>query len=302
MLNKILLAIFLGAIVGLTPIEAQTAPAAPAAPNRVKGKIQAVRVQGHVDAIMKATGQTTVLHDGDYVTEGTSIVTGANSSIILAFSNGATVNLAENSNLNVDEFDQDPFSSDIKLADLKQEPSTSKTKLSLSKGELVGKVVHLNVDKGSEFTVQTPVGAAGIRGTTFRIVFQPNGNGTATFAVTTQDGTVIYTGTTNNTSPITVPAGKEIVSTFNYTPATATTPASGTPPTLVTTNVSPANAASVLAASQQIESAIVNTVIAPVGGTGGGNGTGGSPNTPNSNTPSVPTVPVPQTTPGAGST
>ena len=57
---------------------------------------------------------------------------------------------------------------------MKQEPGTSVTKLNLTRGELVGRVVHLNVDKGSEFTVRTPVGAAGIRGTIFRIIFRPD--------------------------------------------------------------------------------------------------------------------------------
>ena len=80
---------------------------------------------------------------------------------------------------------------------MKQEPGTSTTKLNLSKGELVGKVVHLNVDKGSEFTVQTPVGAAGIRGTTFRIIFRPGPDGKAFFSVTTADGRVVFTGITS---------------------------------------------------------------------------------------------------------
>jgi hypothetical protein len=298
MLNRIFFALILGLVVGLAPAGAQT-PAAPS--GHVKGTIKAARVQGHVEAIPMGGGAAKVLKDGDTLSDQVTIVTSPGSSIILAFSNGATVNLGGNSSLDVEKFEQDPFAEDVKLSDLKAEHGTSETKLNLSHGELVGKVVHLNVDKGSEFTVQTPVGAAGIRGTTFRIVFQPNGNGTATFAVTTQDGTVVYTGTTNNTTPISVPAGKEIVSTFNFTPATGTTPASGTPPELKTTDLSPIDAAIIVAASQQIESATINIIIPPVGN-GSGTGGGGNPGTPNGNTPSVPTVPVPQTTPGAGST
>ena len=107
---------------------------------------------------------------------------------ILVFSNGATVNVAEDSTLDiVDQFEQDPFAQDLKISDMKHEEGTSTTKLSLARGELVGKVVHLNVDKGSEFTVQTPVGAAGIRGTTFRIVFKPAKNGKVFFVVTTTE-------------------------------------------------------------------------------------------------------------------
>ena len=69
-----------------------------------KGQDLAARVQGHVDAVLKADGSTRVLHDGDAVTDGTKIVTGAGSSVILVFSNGATVNVADDSTLNIDEF------------------------------------------------------------------------------------------------------------------------------------------------------------------------------------------------------
>src|ERR1700678_4507628 len=213
MLNKILSVIILGACIGLGSIEAQPAPSAPA---RVKGKIIAARVEGHVDAISKADGQSRVLDDGDALSEGMRVVTGPGANAILVFSNGASVDLAADSSLDIDQFEQDPFGSDEKVSDMKEEQGTSTTKLNLSKGELVGKVVHLNVDKGSEFTVQTPVGAAGIRGTIFRIVFRPAANGKAFFVITTSDGTVVFRGITSG--PISVPAGKQVVATFDYTP------------------------------------------------------------------------------------
>ncbi len=265
MLNKILLAIVLGVFVGLMPAGAQTAPSASA---RVKGKIVAARVQGHVDAVSKVDGQKRTLHDGDQVFDQSTIVTAPGAMIILAFSNGATVNVAGDSNLDIEQFEQDPFASDIKMSEIKQEPSTSTTKLNLTKGELVGKVVHLNVDRGSEFTVQTPVGAAGIRGTTFRIVFRPDpATGKAFFVVTTADGTVVFKGVT--AGPVNIPAGKQVVATFSYTPATAATataPAAAavtSPVTIVTTDTSPTEAAQIQTSSQQIETAVINTVIQP---------------------------------------
>src|ERR1700691_2798608 len=101
MLNKILSVIVLGLVVGLSPANAQPAPSAPA---RVKGQIQAARVLGHVEAISKVDGVTRVLHDGDKVSEQTTIRTLPGASIILVFSNGATVNVGADSSLDIDQF------------------------------------------------------------------------------------------------------------------------------------------------------------------------------------------------------
>lgn len=302
MLNKILFVITLGLVVGLAPASADTTPSAPA---RQKGRIIAARVQGHAEAVMKADGTRRVIHDGDAVTEQTEIVTSPGASVILVFSNGATVNVGADSNLDIEQFDQDPFATDQKVSDMKQEPGISTTRLNLTKGELVGKVVHLNVDRGSEFTVETPVGAAGIRGTTFRIVFRPGPGGKAFFSVTTADGRVLFTGTTSG--PLSVPAGKQVVATFQFTPGGGLTS-----PVLVTTDTPPSENADILAAAQEIESAILNTIFqgnnGPNGGNGGGNGGGGGggggaggtpPGAPDS-TPSLPAIAAPATTPGAG--
>jgi hypothetical protein len=300
MLNKILLAIALGFFAGLTPADAQTAPVTPAAPARVKGQIIAARVQGHVQAIAKADGQTRVLHEGDKVTDQTQIVTAPGASVILVFSNGATVNVAPDSTLDIELFEQDPFATEQKVSDMTAEPGTSTTKLNLTKGELVGKVAHLNVDKGSEFTVQTPVGAAGIRGTIFRIVFRPSRDGKAFFVITTSDGTVVFRGVTSG--PISVPAGKQVVATFNYTPPSSpggtTAPPTTTVP--VTTNdTSPAEESQITTIVQAFVGADTTvTFPSTPGGGGNGSGTGGGSNP--DNTPSPPAQPAPATTNGAG--
>jgi FecR-like protein len=296
MLNKILSVIVLGLVVGLSPANAQPAPSAPA---RVKGQIQAARVLGHVEAISKVDGVTRVLHDGDKVSEQTTIRTLPGASIILVFSNGATVNVGADSSLDIDQFDQDPFAADVKVSELTQEPSTSTTKLNLTRGELVGKVVHLNVDRGSEFTVQTPVGAAGIRGTTFRIIFRPDPKtGKAFFEVTTADGRVLFTGIT--TGPVSIPSGKQVVSTFNYSPPTS--PGGTGTATNVTisglTDIPLAEAEQISDQTQQIVAA-TNPVVFTSSGSGAG---GGTPPPPNPNSlPSNPVQPAPAITPGAGS-
>jgi hypothetical protein len=294
MLNKILFVIALGFFVGLAPGFADTA-STPG--GRVKGRIIAARVQGHVEAVSKADGLRRVLHGGDAVTERTEIVTSSGSNVILVFSNGATVNVAADSTLDIEQFDQDPFSAELKVSTMKQEPGTSTTRLNLTKGELVGKVVHLNVDRGSTFTVQTPVGAAGIRGTTFRVIFRPGPNGTAFFSVATADGRVVYTGNTG--APLGVPSGKQAAATFDIKSGVPTAP-------VVLTDLSPADAAAIEAAAEAIEAAVIDLLFGPSGnngpngnGGGSGGGNGPSPGVPD-NAPPLPAIPAPATTPGAG--
>jgi len=108
---------------------------------------------------------------------------------VLVFSNGPR-SASAGFKVSVDEFTQDPFAEDVKLSELKEEPTKSHTKLRMTYGELVGNVKHLNAK--STFDVQTPVGAAGIRGTTFRLVYRPSGNGQAFFTLSTASGTVIF--------------------------------------------------------------------------------------------------------------
>lgn len=297
MLNKLLFVALLGVFSGLVQADAQ--PASPAAiTGRVKGRILVARVQGQVNAVSKVDGQSHVLKDGDPVAEQTQIVTADGANVILVFSNGATVSVGANSKLDIEQFDQDPFATDIKLAELTREPGTSTTRLNLTKGELVGKVVHLNVENGSEFTVQTPVGAAGIRGTTFRVVFRPDRNGKAFFAVTTSDGVVVFRGHTSG--PVSIPAGKQVVATFDYTEPTQGGPGPVPPVEIKTSDTPPADEAAILGVEQTI--IFVDAPIIWVGIPSGGH-TGAPPQAPGQpdSAPSAPAVPPPVTTPGAGS-
>ena len=132
--------------------------------------------------------------NGNEVYEEDLLVTsGAGSRVILVFSNGATINIGEESAVEIRQFVQDPFAEEYAFAEATTEPanSTSQTRIHLSRGELIGNVKSLN--EGSTFEVSTPAGAAGIRGTTFRVVFRPTGDGGAFFTVTTIEGNVLVT-------------------------------------------------------------------------------------------------------------
>ena len=172
------------------------------------GAIKAMKVSGEVSRIDSA-GVTTPVADGTLLTESDTIVTGANSRVVLVFMNGASVMLGANSRLLVEQFKMDPLNDSIAVGQLKGEPSVSQTTLNLSYGELVGDVKKLN--KSSTYNIKTAVGAAGIRGTTFRIVVQPSANGkTFAFSLATSEGVVVFTGIAADSLPVAVVAGTQV--------------------------------------------------------------------------------------------
>ena len=184
------------------------------------GQIQAASVEGQVLKLVNSAPAVPV-KDGDQLTESDTITTGANSGVVLVFMNGSSVKLGANSFLAIDEFKMDPLAEDVKMADFKDrkkgEPSVSKTNLNLVYGDMVGDVRRLN--KSSSYSIKTPAGAAGIRGTIFRIVFRPDANGRAFFTVSTAEGLVVMQGVTAVEIPI--PVGKEVVATVDIPEASA---------------------------------------------------------------------------------
>jgi hypothetical protein len=313
----------LGLLVAIAPnLAAQpAAAAAPAAASgtQVAGLIKAARVTGTVTATINATKVTSPVTNTSVLAQFSTVNTGNNSSVVLVFSNGATINLGANSELNIEQFTQDPFNTQIgNVNDMKEEPTISTTRIRLNRGELVGKVAHLKTDQGSSFQVATPVGAAGIRGTTFQIVYRPSGDGrTFNFTLTTADGTVVF-GTVN-APQVAVSNNQQVNLTGNVNATTGTVtitpPAAGTPAATsgaVVTVVDAPNAsiAQVLAQAQVIAQSVAAVVITPVTTTSNGtnstsNGSGSNGNT-NNNTPQAsnpapgPTTPLSNTTPGAG--
>jgi len=184
------------------------------------GAIKVARVQGEVTKL--AAGAAVPLKNGDRVTEADTVVTGPTGGVVLVFANGSSVKLGASSRLNIEEFKMDPLAADIRAADIKdREPTVSKTNLLLVEGELVGEVKKLNRDAGSYYNIRTPVGAAGIRGTTFRIVFRPTGDGRAfTFQLSTAEGVVLFEGTAAAPGAgVSVPDGQEITVTAEVNPA-----------------------------------------------------------------------------------
>ena len=251
------------ALAQATPVPATAQPA---------GKIVAKRAKGTVTHTVKATKATAPLTDDLEISEGTVVHTAKESSVVLLFSNGATINLGPDSELDIEQFTQDPFASVYEPSKSEKEPTVSKTKLNLTRGELVGQVKKLNKAGGSDFTVGTPVGAAGIRGTTFRIVFKPTSDGKYTFTLTTIEGHVEVTlaSGTVNAPPVSVTDNKEVVVeniVVKSDPVTQVVTA--TAPTITATSIAsvveapPATIQQVRESAQVIAQAIATAVFAP---------------------------------------
>lgn len=110
---------------------------------------------------------------GSVLPVGYSIKTGFFSESILLFSNGTTATVQENSKLRLDKFSQAPFDAQNEsFSQLQAEPSSSQVSIDMEIGSLVVQTKKLN--KGSSFSISTPVGTAGIRGTQFQMAMSPD--------------------------------------------------------------------------------------------------------------------------------
>lgn len=184
---------------------------AESAPKRLPGKVVVAKVVGKAEANDPESQSSRILKANDVITEKYTVNVGAASAATLVFSNGSSINLLENSTLVISQFLQDPFATPYATAMVTEEPTTSVTKLNLVKGEIVCNVKKLRINEGSSLIVNTPVGAAGVRGTIFAVSYVPdptsNGNWIYTLSVT--EGEVRLTDA--NGKVTTVTAGKEVI-------------------------------------------------------------------------------------------
>jgi len=272
------------------------------------GRIVLARVTGNVTLTNKADGSTRLATNNEQIAAGYVVTTAPEASVVLVFSNGSTVNLRGDSELDIETFLQDPFADDFRIAEATAEPSTSTTKLNLSRGELIGQVKTLNSSGGSTFVIQTPVGAAGIRGTTFRIVFRPDGAGRAFFALTTIEGNVVLSQGTVETPVAAVNnLAQEVAIEVDVTVDPTTGAVTVTTPAGQTFTVQAAQAATTADVVQSVQQTVqeIATVVftpptpTPTPPAGGTPPAGQTTPEPEPTTPAAQPV-APRTTPGDG--
>lgn len=255
------------------------------AQSRAPGSIKATAVKGTV-TVKEANGSTSSVSNDQALSQGETVMTSYSSSVVLVFSNGASINLGSDSELVISEFTQDPIDSSVNPAALKTEPTTSVTSLKLNKGDLTGSVKKLNYAKGSTFTVNTPVGAAGIRGTVFHLVYTVDSAGKASFKLVTLEGVVVASNGAIST-PVDVGSGKEV--TFEVDVDTATGELKS-PPSVVNPGTASSSELATISSTLQaiIEATPIDTTTTTTTDTG--------------STGSNDTTQPPNTTPGAGGT
>ncbi len=168
-----------------------------AAPNK-SGTVEVTKVTGSV-----TDAKSQPVKAGSFLKQGDQIITGDKSEAGLLFSNGTRLVVQEKSEFSVTKFLQDPFdATKVDITNAKAEPTSSVTAMALNKGTIIGDVAKLG--SGSQMTVTTPLGTAGIRGTTFSItvVIESDGGYRATIKVT--DGRIdfrVIDGSTRSVGP-----------------------------------------------------------------------------------------------------
>ena len=221
------------------------------------GRILVAKAEGQVLKVL-VDGSTTAVSAGGELTEKDTITTGKDSSVVLVFMNGSSVKLGPESRLAIEEFKMDPLADDLDVSALKAEPTVSKTMLDLRYGEMVGEVKKLNTAAGSSYNIKTPVGAAGIRGTIYRIVYRPDSTGKAFFTVSTAEGRVVMEGVTSQEIP--VPEGKEVVVEIDVP---ATPGAAAAAPLVVTQDIPAATQEIIKSEAAIITQSVAEIVIPP---------------------------------------
>lgn len=195
---KNILRLFTGGLVTVSfALAAQAANLAP-------GAYSAGTVKGDVSYKVAGSSEYKPLAAGVALPQGATIKTGAKSNVLIVFGSGSTALIDESSEVEITKFEQEVFSGPVPVD---AEPSVSVTEIKVIEGDIVSKVNKLK--KGSSYVVDTPVGAAGVRGTVFRVSFR---KGNTTFTVQVSEGAVVFKSKTSagGGNETLVEAGKKV--------------------------------------------------------------------------------------------
>jgi hypothetical protein len=110
------------------------------------------------EAIAMASEQEKVLKGEDRVRVGSTITTERMSLVTLLLSNGASLRIGSESELEIEEFGQGTIPDGLKFAELTEEPTVSRTRLRLLRGDVLIEVKPLDTSRGSSFMLSTVAG------------------------------------------------------------------------------------------------------------------------------------------------
>jgi hypothetical protein len=157
------------------------------AANLAPAPFSAGSVTGDVTYKLAGTATYLPLTTGTALPQGATIKTGESGTAEVVFASGSVAVIDANSEIEVTKFEQELFSGPLPTD---SEPAVSNTEMKVINGGVSSKVNKLK--KGSAFTVNTPVGAAGVRGTVFVVSYN---SATGKFSVATAEGNVVFTST-----------------------------------------------------------------------------------------------------------
>lgn len=138
---------------------------------------------------MTVGGQRRLAKVDERVRVESLVASGRKSLASLAFSNGALLELSPESEIEVEELLQAPFSGNAKPELMKEEPSVSRTRIRLIRGEVRVTVKPLQVSRGSVFLLTTPAGNARIAEGSFYAMVRMTEVGIGMCAVVLERGT-----------------------------------------------------------------------------------------------------------------
>ena len=138
-------------------------------PTLSKGAALVLSVEGNVTVISPNDLNGSAARANQFISPGDSLAAGIGSEALLLLTNGTTLSIGANTTFELKAFYQDDFDAGKdKVGALEEEASASSVLIDLKVGDLVVDVKKLR--KKSNFDISTPLGVAGIRGTSFRLI------------------------------------------------------------------------------------------------------------------------------------
>lgn len=169
-------------------------------------------------AIAVAGEKEKALNAEERVRVGSTIRTERLSLVTLILSNGATLRIGSESELEIEEFGQATDLNNVNFADLTEEPTVSRTRLRLNRGDVMIEVKPLNESRGSSFMLTTAAGTVSSAGGQFhaRVRMSDLGLGVCTLKLGHGEAEFEIMGG----KVIPVPPGRQLVFALERDPAT----------------------------------------------------------------------------------
>jgi hypothetical protein len=144
----------------------------------------------------------------DRLRVGSTIATERKSLVTLILSNGATLRIGSESELEIEEFGQATMLASPKFAELKEEPTVSRTRLNLLRGDVTVDVKPLKASRGSSFMLTMAAGTVRTTEGSFHARVRMSDLGLGVCTLELQKGAAEFEIAGGSFAP--VPAGRQL--------------------------------------------------------------------------------------------